>query len=231
MIPAVAYLRVSGTSQLDGTGFERQLESCTALANTLQLALDRTFEERAISGTTEATDRPAFQAMIAHLLDNGIKIILIEGMHRLAREYRVQEQLLLYLAAKGLTLYAADTGEDITAAILADPMKKALVQIQGIFAELDKSMIVAKLRKGRQITKAKVGRCEGRKPYGHYPGEGMTLAAIQANRALGMTCAQIADTLNSRQLPARSGGPWRGPVVAKILARERLTQELRSACA
>ena len=227
MTPAVAYLRVSGKSQLDGTGFERQLEVCAGLAESLGFTIDRTFEERAVSGTKDEAARPAFQEMIAHMLDSGIKVLLIEGLDRLAREYRIQEQLILYIASKGLQLYNARTGENITTAVLGDPMKKAMVQIQGIFAELDKSMIVARLRTGRKIIKKEVGRCEGRKPYGHYPGEGMTLAAIQANRALGMTCAQIADTLNSRHLPARSGGSWRGPVVAKILRRERMTLKSR----
>jgi hypothetical protein len=54
-------------------------------------------------------------------------------------------------------------------------MRKALIQIQGVFAELEKGMLVQKLRKARTQVKLTTGRCEGRKPYGHYPGEAKTM--------------------------------------------------------
>lgn len=56
-------------------------------------------------------------------------------------------------------------------------MRKALIQIQGVFAELDKNLTVRKLRNGRskareknQRTEASLtldgrGKCEGRKSY------------------------------------------------------------------
>ena len=59
------------------------------------------------------------------------------------------------------------------------PMLKAMIQVQGVFSELDKSMLVAKLRKARQAKKNKTGQCEGRKPFGFYPGEAKTLKRIK----------------------------------------------------
>lgn len=218
---AVAYLRVSGKDQVDGGGFDRQNGSCSNLASAKQFTVARTFEEKAIPGWKDEDERPAFKEMIAYMLDSQTKIVIIESLDRLARSYRVQEQLILYLAAKDLTLYSANTGENITEAVMGDPMKKALVQIQGVFAELDKSMIVAKLRKGRQRVKALRGRCEGGKPFGHYEGEGLILASILAQGKAGFPCKDIAERLNSRRLPTRSGKPWSGPVIAKILRRER----------
>ena len=219
--PCVAYLRVSGAAQLEGTGFDRQEDNCSRLASAKDFTINRVFKEEAIPGWKDEDERPAFKEMVAFMLDTKTKILIIEGLDRLARSYRVQEQLILYLAAKGLTLYAANTGEDITEAVMGDPMKKALVQIQGVFAELDKSMIVAKLRKGREATKKKYGRCEGQKPFGHYESEYMIHLAIMHNRSLGMTYTQIADTLNSAGMPNRSGGAWSGPFIAKIIRRER----------
>jgi hypothetical protein len=49
----------------------------------------------------------------------------VERLDRLAREYVVQEQLLIYLASKGIVLLNASSGENITEAINSDPMKKA----------------------------------------------------------------------------------------------------------
>jgi site-specific DNA recombinase len=229
---AVAYLRVSGASQIDGGGFERQGSACLAFVSQKDFTVDRTFREEAISGTSEVLDRPAFQEMIAYMLDKGIKIVVVEELGRLAREFRIQEQLLLYIASKGLTLYAANTGENITEAIMADPMRKALVQIQGIFAELDKSMIVAKLRKGRQRVKKLQGRCEGAKPFGYRnEEESFTLAALMANHRFGMNSEEIAHHMNARRVPTRTGTPWNPRVISKIIRRELLTANKPSTCA
>lgn len=226
---AVAYLRVSGQSQLEGTGFDRQVESCGKLAIAKGFSTVKLFFEEAVTGTKGEEERPAFQAMIAYMLDTETKIVLIESLDRLAREYRIQEQLLLYLAAKGLTLYTANTGENITEAIMGDPMKKALVQIQGVFAELDKSMIVAKLRKGRERTKAKNGRCEGQKPFGgdltRYPWERDTLTMMRQMREAKIECKTIAAILNVKGCKTRMGGQWSPAVVAKILRRESVSSQ------
>lgn len=222
---AVAYLRVSGQSQVVGTGFDRQHLACHTYASLHRLELAEMFREEAVSGTADEDSRPAFQAMIAYMLDGGIKTVIIERLDRLARMLDLQMQLVLYVASKGLTLISADTGEDITAAVMGDPMRKAMVQMQGVFAELDKSMIVAKLRKGRERTKLKNGRCEGQKPFGHYGREAETLRTITLFSLQKITCRDIAERLNQQGYKTRSGRPWSPAVVAKILRRELLTQK------
>ena len=46
-----------------------------------------------------------------------------------------------------------------------------MVQVQGIFAELDKSLLIKKLNHARDKIRQEKGRCEGQKPYGTEPGE------------------------------------------------------------
>jgi len=174
---AVSYSRVSSKGQVDGFGIDRQEASIKRYADQNRFDLVEFYREEGISGTTEEEDRPAFKEMISKLLSNGARTIIIEGMDRLARELRVQENLCVYIASKGIQLISANTGENITKAIEGDPMKKALIQIQGVFAELDKNQIVRKLRKGRdkarkenEVTKKKLtldgrGKCEGRLSY------------------------------------------------------------------
>jgi hypothetical protein len=79
-------------------------------------------------------------------------------------------------------------------------------------------MIVAKLRGARQRTKTKRGRCEGRKPYGHYPGEVEILEELSAS---GMTTTVIAATLRAEGHKTRNGGDWLQPTVGKILNRDK----------
>jgi hypothetical protein len=90
-------------------------------------------------------------------------------------------------------------------------------QIFGAIAQYEKAMIVAKLRGARQRMKAKTGRCEGRKPYGHHEGEGEALERMKALRATGMGFDRIADALNAEGLKPRMGERWWGKTVNNIL--------------
>lgn len=162
---AFGYLRVSGSSQVEGDGFRRQEEEIRAYCKTNSVELVKVYQEEAVSGTSDETARPAFQEMITAILKNGVRTIIVEGLDRLAREYRIQETLLIYLASKGITLINARTGENVTEAISGDPMRKALIQIQGVFAELEKNLLVKKLRTAREAKKEETGKCEGRKSY------------------------------------------------------------------
>jgi len=171
MIAAYAYTRVSGRGQLEGSGLERQQEEINRFAKESGYLIKQTFKEEGISGTTTQTERPAFQQMVFSILRNGVKHIIVESLDRLARDLQVQLQLCTYIASKEITLICAGTGENITQAILEDPMRKAMVQIQGVFAELDKSLVVRKLKNGRikarqdSETRTLSGKkkCEGRK--------------------------------------------------------------------
>ena len=69
------------------------------------------------------------------------------------------------LTSKGISLISARTESNVTDEVQADPMKKALIQIQGIFAELEKNLLVKKLRNARDRARAEKGKCEGRKSY------------------------------------------------------------------
>ena len=226
VIPAVFYARVSGDSQTgeDRHGFERQKEAVLAFCEAARFEIVAEYYEKAVSGMKGLEERPAFQEMLEFLLGNGCRAIVVESMDRLAREYRVQEQILIYLSSKGLSLIAANTGENITEAIAQDPMRKALVQIQGIFSELDKSLLVRKLRKARQAKRAKGERCEGRKPYGTHQGESETLKRIKElhrkpRKGRRHTLRAIAETLNEEGHRNRSGGLWTAGNVWSVLKR------------
>lgn len=217
---AVAYMRCSGASQVDRDSFPRQTAAIASCCRSKELELIHEYREEAVPGKLDEESRPAFQQMISDLLNNGCRTIVVENMSRLAREYRTQEHLIIYLASKGLTLISADTGEDITAAMMGDPMRRALVQIQGIFSELDKNLLVAKLRKARERQRAATGRSEGVKPFGVKAGESDVIHQMRSLRASGLSCDTIAAALNANRVPTRKGGQWLGCTVNRILKRE-----------
>ena len=219
-----AYLRVSGKGQVIGHGFDRQHESIQAFCDKSGYEIDEVFKEQ-VSGTKGEADRPEFSAMITAILRDGVNTIIVESLDRLAREYRIQEQLLIYLASKDINLIAANTGENVTKAISDDPMKRAMVQMQGIFAELDKSLLVKKLRKSRERVREVHGKCEGRKGYAEIK-DGEILREIKRLRRKRKGKArrkfsEIAEALNDQGHQATNGKPFTANTVRGILHRHK----------
>jgi len=215
---AFGYVRVSSQGQLKGHGPERQRDDISAFAKRNDFELVEFYQD-AWTGTED--DRPAFMEMLEGMLGNGCRVVIVESLDRFARDLNVQMQLIAKLLAEGITLIPANTGQAIAPDTLADnPMLLAMVQIQGVFAELDKSLLVRKLKKSRLAKRAATGRCEGQKPFGHYPGEAETLERIKQlhRKPRGgdrLSYGRIAATLNAESRATRSGRPWnRGSVHA-----------------
>jgi DNA invertase Pin-like site-specific DNA recombinase len=217
VVKAFAYLRVSGRAQVEGDGFDRQILACEKYAADNGFEIAEVFREEAISGTKELDDRPALASLLAALEENGIKTILIEKLDRLARDLMVQETIIADLRKRGFTLisvYEPDLCSD-------DPSRKLMRQIMGAIAEYDRVMIVQKLRAARGRKKLKHGKGEGRHAFGEKPEEVEALRHIRDLRAARYTAKQIAEFLNKpdSMFKSRSGLPWRGTTVAKILRR------------
>jgi len=209
------YLRVSGKSQIEGDGFARQESAIRSYAKAHDIKLVKVFREEGVSGTKQIADRPAFVAMMEALHSNGVKLVLVESLSRLARDLMVQESIIHDLKRHGFELVSVaepDLCSD-------DPSRKLMRQIMGAFHEYEKQMIVVKLRGARQRSKTNNGRCEGRKPYGFYPGEAETLKRIRELRDSGETPTTIALKLRGEGRKTRSGGEWLQPTVSKIIIR------------
>jgi len=218
---AYGYARVSGRGQMKGHGVGRQLEVIRDYARQAGYSIAGTYRD-AHTGT-EAS-RPAFMEMLAAMLGNGVEVVIVECLDRLARDLMIQTTLLAKLEASGITLIAASTGEDVTASMRDDPMRKALVQIQGVFSELDKSLLVNKLRKGREAKRKAAGRCEGQKPFGFYAGEEAVLERIRQLRRKPrgrerLSVAKVAAKLNAEGHRNRAGGEWQAMNLWKIMRR------------
>jgi DNA invertase Pin-like site-specific DNA recombinase len=217
---AFAYLRVSGKGQVDGDGFTRQLSAIKSYAAANDISIVKVFREEGVSGTIENMNRPAWQELMATLHSNGVRTIVIEKLDRLARDLMVQETAIADLKKNGFTLVSV-AEPDLMA---SDPTRVLMRQLMGAVAQYDKSQIVAKLRGARMRVKAKEGRCEGRKPFGYYDGEREALKRIEALRNEGMGFDRIAVKLNAEGVPTRTGKPWHGIVVNRILTGKSQTK-------
>jgi len=217
---AYGYLRVSSKGQLDGYGPERQRQDIEVWAKANGIDVIKWFVE---SHTGTEANRPELLAMLGEVgKDCTVQLVLIESLDRLARDVMVQSTLLARMASQGVSLIAVNTGDDVTQAMKDDPMRKALVQIQAVFAELDKSLLVRKLARGRHAKKQTTGRCEGRLPFGSYEDEVETLERIRQlwrkpRNADRRNYSEITRVLNNEGWPTRSGKPWLVPTVRRII--------------
>jgi site-specific DNA recombinase len=238
MTVAVSYLRCSGESQIYGDTWERQSEKVKALATRLGFEIEKEWREEGVSGKIECEQRPAFQAMLAELLSNGCRTIIVEDLSRLARRYAVQEQILLYLCAKGITLWTcANGGQNITEEMNQDPTKRLLIGIVGLVSQWEREQLTEKLRAARERVR-KQGRMpgakhyspdprlnmrvEGRKAFGEDPSkpqEKPVLARMLSMREQGQNPEAIANILNAERVPTRMGKSWLPKTISKILAR------------
>ena len=212
---AFGYLRVSSEGQVDGDGLTRQRKAIEAYAKKNDIKIVQWFEEKGISGTIESADRPAFGEMLVALLSNGTRTVIIEKLDRIARSVAVQENTINEFQRKGFELVSVSEPDLCS----NDPSRVAMRQMLGVFAQLDRANIVLKLRAARNRKKAQTGRCEGRKPFGHYEGEGNILARIQELRAEGRNYEGIAKTLNAEGIKTRSGGLWFPATTRRILLK------------
>jgi DNA invertase Pin-like site-specific DNA recombinase len=229
MIKAYGYLRVSGAGQVDGNGFARQEIAISSFAEKANIEIVHLYQEQ-VSGVKNEEHREVFQEMVSDILRNGVHTIIVEGLDRLAREYRIQEQLIIYLASKSISLIDARTGENVTEANGSDPMKKAMIQMQGIFAELEKNLLVKKLKIARESKRKSEGKCEGRKGWNDQPQKrDMVLEAIRNYRRKPKgkklpTFREVADELNklasgNDTYTTITGGKWNGQMIQNFLQR------------
>ncbi len=251
---AVAYLRVSSQGQAleHRHGFERQEAACRAWAKEHRCQVSAIYRD-AHTGTE--ADRPEWERMILDIgqsVNQGgageevgstkvetatpiqpTAVVVIESLDRLARDVIIQSVLIKRCIDSGVLLFAANTGENVCDAFLSDPTRKALLQIQGVFNQLEKDRLVIKLRKARDAKRQKAGRCEGRKRYGEHPAHAerestvVDLVRQLRRKPIGgerLSLAAIATALNTRAeqnsaLRPRNAAKWHPTQVKRILTR------------
>lgn len=210
---AYGYLRVSGESQLDGDGFPRQRENILKWATANGVTIVDWFEEQGITGTI--SERPALNSMMVALMSDGVRIVVVEKLDRIARDQMVQETIIQSLLKQGFELRSAHLGEQDLCS--NDPGRKLMRTIMGAIAEYDKTMTVLKLRAARERKRLAGIRCDGRKPYGARDGEQAVIDRMKSLHAAGNNYEAIAETLTRKGLKTRSGGQWFPATVRRIL--------------
>lgn len=212
---AFVYMRVSGLSQVEGMGFNRQEAACNDYATKNSIEIVKVYREEGVSGKTELDGRPALCALIADLLSTGTKMVLVERLDRLARDLIVQETIIQDLRRREVQIISVaepDLCSD-------DPTRTLIRQILGAFFSYERKMIVAKLADARLRMKKQNGKCEGRKAFGDKDGEKVVLDTILTHADNGCSPESIAGLLNHDHIPTRYGRRWNSGTIHRILKR------------
>jgi len=212
---AYGYLRVSGKTQVEGDGFERQE---AAIRSYPGVVVGRFFLEEGVSGRVEGVDRQAWVECVAACQENGVKLILVERLDRLARDLMVQEHILKDLSRRGIELVSV-TEPDLCK---GDPTRKLLRNILGAIADYDRAMIALKLNAAKDRMRARGERCDGEFPYGRHPEkpeEKAVLEKMKLLKASGKSFHAVTVILNESGVKPRRADKWHPHSVQRILRR------------
>jgi DNA invertase Pin-like site-specific DNA recombinase len=216
MTKALAYLRVSGKSQIKGDGFDRQIDAIDEFAAKQCFEVVSVYRDEAIKGGTEVFSRPAFSQMVEAAEYLGIDAVIVERSDRLARDLIESEIMFREARERGIRIFAADTGEELVFTD-TDPSRKLIRQILGALAEWEKSVIVKKLSAARARKRAETGRCEGVKPYGKDAQEREIISTFKW--ASLWTPRDLMMHLNDKGYRTRFGKLWTAKQVRRVRAQ------------
>ncbi len=175
------------------------------------------------SGAT--TDRPGLQQALRAARAGRFDVLLVYRVDRFSRRLSDLLDLLNELEEAGVAFASATEPFDTSTSI-----GRMLVQLLGVFAEFERETIIDRVTKGMAIKASKGKWPGGSRPYGFYvdrethklvphPQEAPHLREIFrlfVEERLGTRA--IADELNRRGVSNRTGKPWSGHTINRIIA-------------
>ena len=218
---AVAYLRTSSRTNVgaDKDSDKRQRAAIEAYAKAAGYEIAETFYDEAVSGADPVGARPGFAEMLARLLSNRARTIIVESPDRFARDLMVQLAGHDLLKAKGISLVAASAP---THFIEETPTAVLVRQVLGAIAEFEKTTLVAKLAASRRRKRMATGKkVEGRKSHveGH-PDLVKLAKALARKKPKGgkLSLRAISAELAAQGFLNERGRPFNPKSIAAMLA-------------
>jgi DNA invertase Pin-like site-specific DNA recombinase len=146
------YVRVS----TDGQTTVNQQRELEAVAERHGWTVVETFRDHGISGKNGREKRPGFDKLLNAIARKDVDIVAAWSVDRLGRSLQHLIGFLEELRAKGVDLYLHQQGLDTST-----PAGRALFQVMGVFAEFERSMIVARVNAGLKRARSE-GKVLGR---------------------------------------------------------------------
>jgi DNA invertase Pin-like site-specific DNA recombinase len=186
------------------------------------------FKDEGVSGSNGVEEREALPDALNLVASGEASGVVVARLDRLARNLTVQEAILARVWAAGGHVFAVDLGE-VAKDDPDDPMRTALRQMVGVFSQLERAMITARLRAGRRLKADRGGFAGfGSPPFGFRAETGQLLPDEDEQKALalvrrlhgkGRSLRQIAEALEAAGHRPRRSGHWHAESLRRIVAR------------
>jgi DNA invertase Pin-like site-specific DNA recombinase len=151
---AVLYLRVSTDKQT----LENQRMALTAIAEHRGWQITAEYGDKGISGAKGREARPGLDAMLKDATRAKFDVIMVWAVDRVSRSLSDLLDVLKNLEAAKVDLFIEQSAFDTTTA-----QGKAMLQMSGVFAELERAIICQRIHAGLKRARAE-GKRLGRAP-------------------------------------------------------------------
>lgn len=191
--------------------------------NPLMVNPEHIFLDEGISGTKEAGQRPALNALLDAIERGEINVVIVLALDRLGRKSKIVLELVEWFSEHNCQLISCNESLDTST-----PTGMFVVQMFAAIAQLDHSNIVKRLTDGRNARFREDGERGGVLPFGYErTAEGIVVNADHADlvrfifeqRSSNATLRTIASKLNERSMSPR-GVRWYASAVKVILDNE-----------
>lgn len=213
---ACAYYRTSSVTNVgnDKDSLKRQQDAVRAYADSAGVEVVREYYDAAVSGTDPVESREGFSEMLAYMLGNGARTVLVENASRFARDHIVQGLGHLLLKKHGIDLVPVDSpGHFLEESPIANMVRTVISAV----SQFEKEALVLKLRKARDRKRRETGRCEGNPSFGIVP-----VAHIRSAKALsakGMSLRMISEHMGDKGLLSRANTLYSPSAIRTMLRK------------
>jgi site-specific DNA recombinase len=218
---AAIYRRVSTERQADqGLSLEEQARLAVERCEREGWAFD-VYEDAGWSGSR--WDRPGLQQLLADI--GRYDYLVVWKLDRLTRRTAHLADLLDRLQAEGVGVVSLTEPFDGST-----PMGRAMVEIAGVFAQLERSHNAERVRASAvpRVKRRRKPYGGGRRMYGRdraytvVPREAEVVRRIVADTLRGLSELQIARALDAEGVPPPGGQRWHASVIGRMLRRPHL---------
>lgn len=224
MKQAIGYIRVSTEKQAnEGVSLEAQEARINAWCNLNGYELAGVYIDAGISGK-KMENRPELLRALANM-KKGMALVSY-SLSRLARSTKDLIGISEMVAKKKGDLVSLSESIDTTTAA-----GKMMFQVLAVLSEFERNLTAERTSGALQHKKATGHVYTGNTPFGFQAIDGRLVevaqeadivAQIQAERAAGTTLQAIADGLNGRGVPTKTGKAWQPATIHLLLKRTSL---------
>jgi DNA invertase Pin-like site-specific DNA recombinase len=183
--------------------------------------------DEGISGANGVDSRLGLYEALQAVQDGRVQGIVFTSLDRLARKMTEQEGVLAEVWRAGGHVFSLGDGGEILEDDPDDPMRTAIRQMRGVFAQLERGLIRQRMAKGRREKKAQGGYVAGSPRFGlkaHdkalvvHEEEAEVIARIKALRDQDLSLRAIVRQLEAEGVASKRGARWHPTTVARLLS-------------